>query len=127
MSWITHSFGILALLPFVPFAAVWLLSSYLTGNKKTSFKMAMDVTTLFLIASVASLYNLLFHSSLGMYGIILIMLIFAGLAGSAMYRKHGKVNRARLFRASWRISFFLLSVSYVFLVIIGIIVYTAQV
>ena len=126
MNLITNSFVVLAALPFVPFVAVLFLASYLTGDKKKSFKLAMDVTTLFLIAVVAGLYNVILNSSIGLYGIMLIMLLAAGLLGGAMQRKYGKVNTVKLFRSIWRISFFILSVLYTVLLVIGLILYTAK-
>lgn len=126
-SWFSTSFGILAVLPFIPFVVIWLSASYLMHDRKKSIKLAMDVTTLFLIAVVAGLYNVIFHSSFGAYGIILFILLAIGLIGSAMHRKRGAIKWARVFRAVWRISFFILSMLYVFLLIIGIIIYVGQI
>lgn len=87
-------------------------------------KLAMDVTTLFLITSVAGLFNVIFSTmNMMLYGILLIMLITAGLIGGARYRKYGKVNSIRLIRTVWRISFFVLSPMYIVLLITGIIIY----
>ena len=124
MSWISHSFSFLAVLPFIPFIIVWLLMKFFTNDDKKRLKLAMDVTTLFLIASVAGLCNVVFGTmNMMLYGILLIMLITAGLIGGARYRRYGKVNALRLFRTVWRISFFVLSLLYILLLLIGIIIY----
>ncbi|MDK8180953.1 DUF3397 family protein [Paenibacillus sp. UMB4589-SE434] len=127
ISLIANSFGLLAVLPFFPFAAVFFLSSFWLEDKKKRLMLAMDVTTLFLIASVSGIFNVLFHFSFGLYGLIMFLLLAAGLLGNMKHRKHGKVNIRRLIRTIWRLSFFLLSIVYVLLLLIGIIVYWTHV
>lgn len=86
-------------------------------------KLAIDVTTVFLVASVAGLYNVIFSSEMGIYLLLLIYLLTAGLIGGFMYRKQGQVDVLKLLRAIWRISFLILSVVYILLIIIGIMTY----
>lgn len=122
-NWISQSFISLTILPFIPFVAIWFISAFWLKNKKKSFLLAVDITNVFLIASVAGLFNVVFQSSTGLYGIILIMLLAAGLLGGAMHRKRGTVNVKRLVRAIWRISFIVLAIFYFFLFFMGMFVY----
>lgn len=127
LSWITDSFYVFAMLPFIPFIMVWLLMKLFTSDNKKRLKLAMDVTTLFLIAAVAGLCHVVLGTMNMLYGILLMMLIAAGLIGGAKYRKYGKVNSFKLFRAIWRISFFVLSVLYILLLLIGVVIYIVKI
>ncbi|NMM51472.1 DUF3397 domain-containing protein [Paenibacillus aquistagni] len=122
-SWIADSMLLFTALPFFPFIILWFLSSYWIKEKKRRMKLAIDVTTVFLVASVAGLYNVIFSSEMGIYLLLLIYLLTAGLIGGFMYRKQGHVDVLKLLRAIWRISFLILSVVYILLIIIGIMTY----
>ena len=72
----------------------------------------MDVSTVFLIGCVAVLFNLLFKSSFGLYGILLVMALAAGILGNAQFRKRGGIDTKKIFRVVWRLSFFSMSLLY---------------
>lgn len=119
-------FVLLSLLPFFPFFITWLIGRGLLKPKKRAIKLAMDITTVFLIASVGGLYNTLFDSKAGFYWILFFLLIAAGLIGGLQQQKYGRWDPRKMIRVIWRITFFLLSVLYVFLLLIGIIIYSAS-
>jgi hypothetical protein len=73
----------------------------------------MDITTAFLIGCVAVLFDRLFSSHFGLYGILLFMLLGGGLLGNAQFRKRGNIDAKKIFRAVWRLSFFTMSILYV--------------
>ncbi len=83
----------------------------------------MDVTTLFLIISVSALFNLTFNSSFGFYLILLLLLIGVGLVGSAQNRLKGRVDVQKMAKLIWRMSFVIMSFSYLLFTIIGIFKY----
>ncbi|MFD2612789.1 DUF3397 domain-containing protein [Paenibacillus gansuensis] len=117
---ISNLFGMMAVVPVIPFAAAWLIGYGIVKNRKQAAGIAMDITTLFLIAAVAALFNRLFSSGFGFYGILLFLLLSAGLIGSAQNRIKGKVNVPKLSRALWRMSFLVLSFFYILFMIWGI-------
>lgn len=82
-------------------------------DRKQAVKLAMDVTTLFLLFSVSALFNNTFQSRFGFYLILLVLLIAVGLIGSAQTRWKGKVDVRRLVRVVWRLAFVAMSFCYV--------------
>ncbi|MCM3746328.1 DUF3397 domain-containing protein [Paenibacillus pasadenensis] len=113
-------YALLAVVPFVPFALVYGISRWLTGDSKKAFRQAMDVTTVLLIGCVAVLFNRIFSNSFGLYGILLLMLLGGGLLGNMQYRKRGRIESGKLFRAVWRTGFFVMGVMYILLMTAGI-------
>lgn len=113
-------YAFLAVIPVVPFVLIYLGYSAYFGDRKKAFRLAMDSTTLLLIGCVTVLFNRIFGSSFGFYGILLVLLIGAGLLGNLQYRTKGRLDAKRILRAVWRISFFVMSMLYIVLMILGI-------
>lgn len=109
--------------PFFPFLVTLFIGGKCLRSKKRAYKLAMDVTTLFLIAAVGGLYNTIFHSTVGFYWILFLMLLLAGLFGGLQQQKYNQLHIWKLVRLLWRLSFLMLSVSYILLLPIGIFVY----
>lgn len=126
MEFLRNSFGVLSVIPIVPFLIVYFAGIGLKQDRRKTFLLAMDVTTLFLLLSVSGLFNTVFHSNFGFYLILLIVLISAGLIGGAQNRLKGKVDGKRLFRAVWRLSFFFMGAGYVLFMALGLIQYISQ-
>jgi len=120
LEWLGHLYAVLAVVPFVPFIIVWAIVYYRRKDKRQATLMSMDVTTALLIAVVASMFNNVFSSKFGFYGILLFFLIAGGLMGNLQYRVRGKLNVAKIFRSLWRISFFAMSLLYVVFLFVGI-------
>ncbi|GAK39679.1 DUF3397 domain-containing protein [Paenibacillus urinalis] len=114
---------VLSMLPFFPFLIVYYGMVYFKKPKKTALHMAMDVTTIFLIAAVAALFNSTFNLNFGVYLILLVMLIALGLIGSAQTRLKGKINYRRMIRAVWRMAFVVMGFSYIVLLAFGLFSY----
>ncbi|KGE18125.1 DUF3397 domain-containing protein [Paenibacillus wynnii] len=127
MELLQNSVITLSVIPFIPFLLVYFISIALKKDKKKSFLLAMDVTTLFLLLSVSALFNIIFQNNFGFYLFLLIILIAAGLIGGAQNRLKGKVDGKRLFRAVWRLSFMLMSIGYLVFMFVGLIQYISQV
>jgi hypothetical protein len=118
---VKQAYGYLSVLPIIPFVAVYIGTYLYSKDRKQSIRLAMDVTMVFLIGSVSGLFNQLIGGSFGFYGILLVMLIGAGLLGNLQYRTKGKFDPVRIVRVVWRIGFFVLAVLYVVFLIIGLI------
>ncbi|WP_036646678.1 DUF3397 domain-containing protein [Paenibacillus pini] len=123
MNIIQNSFIFLSILPFFPFLIVYYGYYWWKNNKNTALLLAMDVTTLFLIISVSALFNNVFRSKFGFYLILLFILLAIGLIGSAQNRLRGKINIPKMSRLIWRALFLIMSVSYIFFTLFGIIKY----
>lgn len=125
MSWIwnvlTGAYKIMAAMPFIPFAIVYIVCVLRGREKKDAVRLAMDVTTIFLIGIVSALISTRTGSSLGFFIILLVMLVGAGLIGNAQTRVRGKIDPSRIFRAVWRLSFFAMAILYVLLMTLHLI------
>jgi len=125
MSWIwnalTGGYKIMAALPFIPFLIVYFVSVSRGRQKKDAIRLAMDITTVFLIGIVSALISKRTGSSLGFFVILLVMLIGAGLIGNAQNRVRGAIDPSRIFRAVWRLSFFAMAALYVLLMTLQLI------
>jgi hypothetical protein len=117
---IVQAYAALALMPFLTFALVWGIVYLYKKEKKFAITRAMDVTTIFLIGVVSTLYNIVFQSTFGFYLLLLLFLIGFGLLGNVQQRTKGKVDLKRITRAIWRLGFIGLSVAYLVLATIGI-------
>lgn len=106
-------FIVMSVAPIIPFVLIYLFVYLQKKDKKQAMRLAMDVTTLFLVFSVSALFNILFQSKFGFYLILLLLLITAGLIGGAQNRWKGQVDGKRLFRAVWRLAFVTTSISYI--------------
>lgn len=106
-------FYVMSVAPIIPFVLIYLFVYLRKKDKKQAMRLAMDVTTLFLVFSVSALFNILFQSKFGFYLILLLLLITAGLIGGAQNRWKGQVDGKRLFRAVWRLAFVTTSISYI--------------
>ncbi|MFD2116234.1 DUF3397 domain-containing protein [Paenibacillus yanchengensis] len=109
-------YAVIAIIPIIPFVTVLVCYSLFTGDRKKALRLAMDISTMFFIGTVAALFNNTFDSKFGLYAILLIMLIGGGLLGNAQYRKRGSVDIKRIFFMVWRLTFFLMCICYIILV-----------
>jgi hypothetical protein len=120
MEFIKHLYAYMAVLPIIPFAIILFGYGAYIQDRKKAFRLAMDITTAFLIGCVAVLFDDLFKSNFGIYGILLFMLLGGGLLGNAQFRKRGAVDVKKVFRTIWRLSFFTMSLLYILFMLIGI-------
>jgi hypothetical protein len=110
---LVHAYAVLAVVPIIPFLLVLFVASVRNGDRKKAFRMAMDVTNVFLIGCVAMLINSRLNTHFGLFFLILLLLIGGGLIGNAQNRVRGKVDVSKLVKAVWRLSFFAMTVLYV--------------
>jgi len=109
------TFKVLAGLPFIPFLAAYWIGKLRGLDRKRAIRLAMDVTTVFLIGIVAALLSTLSGTSFGFYLILILMLVGAGLIGNAQNRARGSIDPGRILKAVWRVSFFAMAILYVLL------------
>ncbi|XOJ00684.1 DUF3397 domain-containing protein [Paenibacillus polymyxa] len=119
-------FIVLSILPFFPFFLVYWGMYVWKKDKRNAMRMAMDVTTFFLVFSVSALFNLTFDSNFGFYLTLLLILLALGFIGGAQNRLKGKVDGGRMFRAVWRMAFVIMSFGYLFFTLFGLIRYFMQ-
>lgn len=117
---IKHAYAFLAVIPIIPFGIILFGYGAFIQDRKKAFRLAMDITTALLIGCVAVLFDYLFSSKFGIYGILLFMLLGGGLLGNAQFRKRGAIDAKKIFRTVWRLSFFTMSVLYIVFMCIGI-------
>ena len=117
---IKHAYAFLAVIPIIPFAIILFGYGAFIQDRKKAFRLAMDITTALLIGCVAVLFDSLFSSKFGIYGILLFMLLGGGLLGNAQFRKRGAIDAKKIFRTVWRLSFFTMSLLYIVFMCIGI-------
>jgi hypothetical protein len=120
---IRNSLIIFSILPFFPFLLVYFSHLKWKNNKRNALLAAMDVTTVFLIISVSAFFNNIFNNQFGFYLILLLLLIATGMIGGAQNRIKGKVDITRMVRAVWRMAFIIMTSSYIFFAIIGLVGY----
>lgn len=113
-------FIVLSILPFFPFFLVYWGMYVWKKEKRNAMRMAMDVTTFFLVFSVSALFNLTFDSNFGFYLTLLLILLALGFIGGAQNRLKGKVDGGRMFRAVWRMAFIIMSFGYVLFTLFGL-------
>lgn len=110
---IGYTFSAIATIPILPFIIVFLGYGIFVHNRKKAIMMAMDVSTIFFIFCVGALFNNLFNSNFGIYGILLVMIIGGGLLGNAHFRKNGTIPWKKILRVVWRITFFITAFLYI--------------
>lgn len=117
---LTKLYAILAIAPFVTFIAVWFAVYFFMKDKKMTTRLAMDITTLFLIGSVSVMWNQLFQTSFGFWLILLVLLIAFGTIGGYQTRVKGKSELLKVGRIVWRMGFLGLSALYIVLFLLNI-------
>lgn len=111
----------IAFVPIIPFVITYIGYGFFVHDRKKSIRMAMDVSTFFFIICVSALFNLLFNSSFGLYGLLLIMLIGAGFLGNGQYRKNGIIAWKHIAKVIWRLTFFITVSLYILFILFALI------
>jgi len=121
VSFLIHVYAFSAAVPFLWFFVIWLAAYFRLRDGKRATKLAMDVTTLFLIGSVSEMFSQLFGSRFGFFLILLFFLIGYGLLGNFQYRVKGRLDHRKIVRILWRLGFFVLCAAYVLFLLIGLV------
>ncbi|WP_409341271.1 DUF3397 domain-containing protein [Paenibacillus sp. MBLB4367] len=115
-----HIVAAIAIVPFVTFFGVWFVTFGVTKDKKQSTRVSMDVTFVLLLATLSIMTANVFGSSLLYWFVILLFLLAAAWIGREQNRKYGQVNVVKLLKMLSRLGFFVLSLLYFVLLLIGI-------
>ena len=120
VSLISTLYAVLAVAPFMTFVLSWFIVYLFLKDKKRTTRLAMDITTLFLLGSVSLMWNKLFHTQFGFWLIVLLLLIAFGIIGGYQTHLKGATNLLIVGRLVWRLSFVGLSVLYILLFFVHI-------
>lgn len=118
--WLQQVYTVLAMVPFVAFFLTWFLVYWLTKDKKKATHASMDITSLFLLGSVAVMSRKLFESGMLFWTVVLLFLIAGGMLGNMQNRMRGRIHMLKITRTLGRVGFVVLSFCYIVLLIIGI-------
>lgn len=120
LNWLHQLYAVLALVPFVAFFITWFIAYRFTRDKRRSTHYSMDITTLFLIGSVAYMGRNIFGSGMLLWTLLLLFLVAAGLLGNLQNRLKGRIDLIKIARTLSRLGFLVLSACYLLLLVIGI-------
>ncbi|MED4601123.1 DUF3397 domain-containing protein [Paenibacillus validus] len=120
IGWLHQLYMLLALVPFVAFFIVWTIAYWVSRDKRKATHLSMDITTLFLIGSVAFMSRNLFGSGMLSWTIVLLFLVAAGLLGNLQNRLKGRIDMMKIARTLGRFGFLVLTACYVLLLVVGI-------
>ncbi|UJF35122.1 DUF3397 domain-containing protein [Paenibacillus hexagrammi] len=113
-------YALFAIAPFLTFVVIWFVVYFIMKDKKKTTRLTMDITTCFLIGSVAFMWNQLFQTSFGFWLIMLVLLIAFGTIGGYQTRLKGKTDLLKVSRVVWRFGFLGLSMLYILLFLLNI-------
>ncbi|UUZ85542.1 DUF3397 domain-containing protein [Paenibacillus sp. P26] len=120
LNWLHQLYAVLALVPFVAFFITWFIAYRFTRDKRRSTHYSMDITTLFLIGSVAYMGRNIFGSGMLLWTLLLLFLVAAGSLGNLQNRLKGRIDLIKIARTLSRLGFLVLSACYLLLLVIGI-------
>lgn len=115
-------FTIPVFIPFTVFVIVFMLLHWKKKSRKEAVTSAVNVTTFFLIAGVAMMYNLVKEdaSIAAIWWILLFFFLTGGSVSWLQYKVKGQINPAKLMRAVWRLAFVFFTIAYFILFFSGI-------
>ena len=120
LDWLHKLYTALALAPFVAFFITWFITYGLSRDKRKATHLSMDITTLFLVGSVAYMSRSIFGSGMLVWTIVLLFLVAAGMLGNLQTRVKGRVDLLKIARTLSRFGFIVLTACYVLLLFVGI-------
>lgn len=119
---VTFFAGIAATMITLPFAGLillYIMINVVTKNKKRSFHAAVDLSTILFIISVNYLTVVIWEKSFLSF-IILLLLIVAVLFVVLHWKIKQEIDIAKVFKGFWRFSFLLFFISYIVLIVYGV-------
>jgi hypothetical protein len=119
MSLIFEWYEVLASVPYLVFAAVWLLVYLISSKPRKAVHAAIDTTFIVLVGSVSKQLLELTDSEWGGWLLIFLLLLAAGVIGRRQDRREGEVRLSRLYKWLSRPGFFVLVILYIFLIVLN--------
>ncbi|MFC4320284.1 DUF3397 domain-containing protein [Litchfieldia salsa] len=107
-------------LPIIGLAVIYFLSFIFLKNGKKTVLLTIDLSTLLLIFSVHYLLLVLLNQSY-LWLIILVVISTVLIFGWIHWRKNTEINMKKVLKGSWRFTFLLFAISYLVLLVTGVI------
>ncbi|MBB6511345.1 hypothetical protein GGQ92_000112 [Gracilibacillus halotolerans] len=101
---------------------VFRISRFLAINKKKSFLMAVNYTTILYFISTCVIWYTLSVHNIFLYGIIILLLLFISSV-FICWKKYTDIVFATVFRFFWRITFLFFFVAHLLSIIAGLLLY----
>jgi hypothetical protein len=117
---IENFYKALAYIPHLTFFVIWFLIYFIKKDKKKSTQLAIDITTVLLLGTVAMQMHKLFNSWFGFWFMLLTILLVTGFIGRQQNDLRGFVHFPRILKILSRIGFVVLSFFYVVLLLISL-------
>jgi len=111
----------LAYIPHLSFIVIWFLIYFIKKDKKKSTRLAIDITTVLLLGTVAIQMHSIFGSWFGFWLMLFMILLITGIIGRQQNDLRGVVHLPRILKILSRIGFVVLSFIYVVLLLISLI------
>ena len=111
----------LAYIPHLSFIVIWFLIYFIKKDKKKSTRLAIDITTVLLLGTVAIQMHSIFGSWFGFWLMLFMILLITGIIGRQQNDLRGVVHLPRILKILSRIGFVVLSFIYVVLLFTSLI------
>jgi asparagine N-glycosylation enzyme membrane subunit Stt3 len=121
IDFIVNIYKALAYIPHLTFIVIWFLIYFIKKDKKKSTRLAIDITTVLLLGTVAMQMHTIFGSWFGFWFMLFIILFVTGIIGRQQNEIRGFVYLPRILKILSRIGFVVLTFIYVVLLLVGLI------
>ncbi|WP_042356347.1 DUF3397 domain-containing protein [Bacillus rubiinfantis] len=119
-TFLTNVITLFLVLPLLGFFLLFFITKLVSKNQRKSVHIALDYSTILFIISVYFLIKIIWERSfLGV--IFLIMIVFAIILVFAHWKIKGEIDYRKLFKGFWRINFLFFCISYICLMLYGLI------
>ena len=107
-------------IPLLGYIIVFVISKWLTKKHHKSVRVALDLTTFFLVIAVHYLIKVIWGMSL-FWVICIVMILVAIMFVVIHWKTKQEIDFAKVFKGFWRFNFLLFSLAYLLLLIYGLI------
>ncbi|QGQ95759.1 DUF3397 family protein [Paenibacillus psychroresistens] len=121
ITFIENIYKALAYIPHLSFLVIWFIIYFIKKDKKKTTRLAIDITTILLLGTVAMQMNKLFNSWFGFWFMLLLLLLITGFIGRQQNDLRGFIHFPRILKIISRIGFVVLSFFYVVLLLISLV------
>ena len=107
-------------IPLLGYIIVFVISKWLTKKHHKSVRVALDLTTFFLVIAVHYLIQVIWGMSL-LWVIFIVMILVAILFVITHWKTKQEIDFVKVLKGFWRFNFLLFSCAYLLLLIYGLI------
>ncbi len=113
--------ALITILPFIGFILVYGVVFFLKRQHRLAIHWSITITNILLIHAVATTYGVIWPEAWSAWWwIVLVMLGIAGLLGWLQLKVKGKISVKKIGFSTWRLTFVLFGLAYIFLLGTGI-------